>query len=609
MSRAVFRSVSRQVGVLIAVLSAFGLGLWLAAPSAPAGGSGQAADSRASTWTCSMHPQIKLPEPGACPICGMDLIPLEAGGEEGPPTKVTLSARAKTLARIRTVEVTRGDTTVELKLLGRVEIDETKMRTITSWVGGRIDRLNVRATGARIGRGQVIATLYSPEVYAAHQDLISAKKQIEKLGRALPTTQSAAGAALESARERLRLLGLPEPEIAEMERETSPRKQLRIRSPYGGTIVERMVDEGQFVAPGTPLYRTAGLGELWVQLDAYEGDLARITKGQKVTLLMASLPGESFDGNVDFVDPVLNPATRTVRVRVVVKNDKGRLSPGTFAEAIIHAPEGKRVAAPLVIPRTAPLFTGVRSVVYVEVAGSDGLTYEPREVQLGPRAGEVYPVVSGLKERERVVVNGAFTLDSELQIRGGRSVMTMEDDGSRHAPSLLEVPSSFLKGLEPVLREYLALQKALAADDVEAARKAFDTLGQAATRFHPRAPKAASNAWHGLRERAIESAKRGGGAKDILAVRAEFLVLSQLTIEVMRRFGNPSPAEVRLAYCPMAADGKGAHWLQQSESIENPYFGKSMFKCGDIQHTVVHADRLASSVGPPPPAAPAGHAH
>jgi Cu(I)/Ag(I) efflux system membrane fusion protein len=602
-----------QLAALAVTASAFFFGLWLGVPADKPPAANETA-AKAELWTCSMHPQIQLPDPGKCPICGMDLIPLDTSHGSGPPTEVKLSDRARLLSKLQTVVVSRGNTAVELKLLGRLEIDETRLRTVTPWVGGRIDRLYVRATGETIGRGQSVASVYSPEVYAAHQDLISSKRQLERLKSALPIARTASVATLESARERLRLLGVPEKELSAMEREKAPRRQVRIRSPYGGTIVERLIDEGQFITPGTPMFKLAGLSELWVQLDAYEGDLPKIFKGQTVTLSVASRPGESFEGKVSFIDPVLNPTTRTARVRVEVDNRKKKLTPGTFAEAVIHVDEKTKSQAPLVIPETAPLFTGKRSVVYVEKRSDSELSYEPREVQLGPRAGNLYPVVSGLTDGERVVVQGAFSLDSELQIRGGRSMMTLDGDPEGGAQSALSVPTAFKEGLKPIVNAYLALQRALASDDLAKATKAMADLKQRADAFHPASPKAASNAWHGLRADLVRVSASGAAAKDIAGLRARFLEASQLMVDVLHRFGNPTAEAVRLAHCPMAAGGKGAHWLQSAEVVENPYFGAKMHSCGDVVEAVSSGAQLSkksalpasSKAGTP---APGGHAH
>ena len=389
-------------------------------------------ESNDTIWTCAMHPQIHQSDPGQCPICGMDLIALEGNGEaDGDARRVSLSERSKILARIRTTEAQRlGSGRVERRLLGRVDYDERSLRTVTAWVGGRIDRLHVSTTGERVKRGQVIATLYSPEVYSAHQDLIQAKQQFERLqDGATPSSRRAAEAALDAARGRLRLLGVPIGELRAMERAGKPSERARIRTPFGGTVIERLATQGSYVETGTGLYRVADLSTLWVQLDAYESDLSVLKAGQDVRLRVEALPGEEFEGRVTFVDPVLDPKTRTARVRIEVKNRDRRLRPGMFVDASVQSRgAGGPGEAPVVIPATAPLFTGRRSVVYVELQETDEPTYEARVVTLGSRMGDLYPVLTGLQEGERVVIHGAFAIDADLQIRGGDSMMNLPDD-------------------------------------------------------------------------------------------------------------------------------------------------------------------------------------
>ncbi len=552
-----------------------------------------------TAWTCAMHPQIQLPEPGSCPICGMDLVAVGGEGPSGAGSaeRVVLSERGKALAQVQTEPVRWADAEVELRLLGKLEVDETKVRTITPWVGGRIDRLYVSSLGQRIRRGQAIASLYSPEIYAAQQDLLAAKRQVERLDRALPVARRAGGRALAAARTRLELLGVSSGEVDKMSARTSPARNVAVLSHYRGTVVEQLVHEGALVEPGQALFKIAELDTVWAQLDAYADDLARIEPDQRVTLLVSSLPGETFEGKVAFVDPVVDPRRRTARVRVEVPNGDGRLRPGMFVDAVVHAPEVEQAAASLVVPASAPLFTGTRSLVYVELTGKERPSYEAREVELGPRAGDVYPVHSGLAEGERVVVRGAFALDSDLQIRGGRSMMSRPDDRERAARQPVDAPPAFVEGLRPVLERYVALSKVLSQDDPSGARQRFAALEKAALGFDPRAPEQARSAWRPLSRKLVSAARRGAHAEGLVAQRRQLDAASRLVIELLQRFGNPLEVPLRLAFCPMAFDDRGALWLQQAEQIENPYFGSEMFRCGEMRKTVAHSEHLGPGAG------------
>jgi len=603
-----------RVAVLIAVILAFLAGLRLGAPAqthpTQQGHEGQHA-TKDTVWTCSMHPQFKLPEPGQCPICAMDLIPLVASDEDAEKvTQVSLSERAKILAQVRTTPVRRAETGVEVRLLGRLESDETRERTVTPWTAGRIDRLLVNNVGAGVGPGQVIAHLFSPEVYSAHQDLIQAKRQRASLREGLAGAQTAASAALEAARTRLVLLGVSSEDIDQMERADAPWRYVKIRSDFGGTVLELHVAQGAYVAAGSPLFRLADLSRLWVQLDAYENDLSSIAPKQDVTLRVDAFPGEIFQGKIAFIDRVVDPRMRTARVRVEVANKDGRLRPGMFAQAVIDAPAAKSSASPLVIPDTAPLFTGMRSVVYVEVPG-ERPTYEAREVRLGPRAGNLYPVVSGLEEGDQVVVQGAFRLDSDLQIRGGRSMMTLDDDRKRAAERAIEVPEAFLQGMAPTVEAYLALHVALSRDDLDKAREAYRALGEKASSFRPRGPEEGMRVWTELGAGVTQDALQGAKAEDLDTARRLFESVSDRLIQAMWRFGNPLKDPIRFAFCPMAAGSKGAFWLQKASEIENPYFGASMFACGEVRVSLGPGQRIVPDAAgkTPKPSKPTEHNH
>ncbi|ACY16068.1 efflux RND transporter periplasmic adaptor subunit [Haliangium ochraceum] len=608
------RAGKRNALVAVVALVAFALGLWLGGGSEPGGHehAGAEAAAEAQVWTCSMHPQVRSPEPGACPICGMDLIPVsEAGGgddDDTAPRRVALSPAARELARIRTrAVVTAADSARALHLLGRVDYDETRTRTITAWTAGRLERLRVATTGQRIRAGQPVADIYSPELYSAQEDLQQARRQLGRLQHASPTVKKGSVQALEATRERLRLLGVDEATLRAMEAAEHPRRLVTIRAPIGGTIIERMMSEGNYVTVGTPLYRVADLSVLWVQLDAYEDDLVLLRPGQTVTLETSAVPGETFTGKVAFIDPVVDKRTRTARVRVVVPNREGALRPGMFVEAAVQAEADGDER--LVIPATAPLFTGRRSLVYVELANASRPTYEAREVVLGPKAGDVYPVLEGLEAGERVVIHGAFALDADLQIRGGESMMMDEGAGGAE----LALPAAAREPFAAAIGAYLRAQKALAADDLAAAQaaagdtgSALDALAEAlaaAADDDERASEAPPNAGQKAAQRAAEAARALAASGDIEQARRHFDPLSREAIALVERYGNPLADTVRVAYCPMAIGDRGARWLQREERVLNSYFGASMLHCGEIEDSH-DADAAGAETGAEPEGQP-----
>ena len=579
----------------------------VAAPESHAG------HDEAGVWTCSMHPQIRMDEPGQCPICGMDLVPGDAKTEDehGPAApRVTLSAQARALAGLRTTPVVRTEPRTEVRLLGRVDYDETRLRMVTPWTDGRIDRLKVRVTGTRVRKGQVVAQLYSPEVYAAMRDLVVAAKQADKLSKGMHGSVDLAAAAVGSAREKLRLLGVSESQIKSIEKTRKSPKHVPIRSTFTGTVLERNVEEGDYVKAGTALYHVADLSRVWVQIDAYESDLPHLSIGQTVVVEIESLPDETFSGEVAFIDPIVDKNTRTARVRVEVANDERQLRPGMFAQAVIEADIGDK-SSHLVIPASAAMFTGRRSVVYVAVPGQ-AATYELREVRLGARAGPVFPVLAGLSEGEAVVSQGAFALDADLQLDGGRSMMTLSDDRSGGPGKSVVVTPQILAELEPVLAAYLGAQRELAADDFDAARKSLETLATRTNEVELSGPRATGEAWQKLASTLAGHGRHASMADNEGEVRTAFEHASMQVIELLRTFGNPSEGAVRVAFCPMAFDNRGAQWVQAQQTVENPYYGAAMLRCGEFKATVLPGERLAAPLtdsAPPPSAAMAGHNH
>ncbi len=584
------RTLPILAGVLLVGGIAFGVGRLTAGDS---GGEEHThgGEDEGTIWTCSMHPQIQESQPGQCPICGMDLIPLVAGGEEElADNEVTMSPRARALARLRTTEVRRISASGEtLRMLGRVDYDETTLQTVTAWTGGRIDRLHVEVTGQRIRRGQIVASLYSPEIYAAHQDLMTAKTQVERLAAASPIARASAEAQLEAARQRMILLGVPQAEVTRMELHTgNPARNVAIRSPFSGTVLERLASEGAYVQTGSPLYRVANLTRLWVQLDAYESDLPHLSLGQTVALEVEALPGEPLDGRIAFIDPIIDPLRRTARVRIEVSSPDQRLRPGMFVEAVLRAGgEGDERHQPLVIPATAALFTGRRSVVYVELSGRERPTYEARVVRLAPQVGDIFPVVAGLAEGERVVSNGAFSLDADLQIRGGRSMMMGGDDSTPGPYDLaIEAPAEWDEGLRPVVAAYLQVQHHLSVDELEGAKTSAAELVTAVDAITLTEPANAVEAWQPLARHLRMHGGRLAAATTIEEARGQFESLGERIAILLRVFGNPMDTALRVAFCPMAFDNRGASWVQSAEDVENAYFGNAMRTCGSVRDTV-----------------------
>ena len=435
--------------LLVVAVLAFALGRGGSRDTAGAPAATEAAASEPTLWTCSMHPQIILPSNDQkCPICFMDLIPLNVDQGAGlGPADLRLTTAAAALAEIRTAAVARRPVARSLRLVGKVSADETLERTITARFGGRLDRLHVDATGVVVQAGDPLADIYSPQLYAAQVELRTAAQAA--------AADPSAAATLEAAGARLRLLGLGQRQIDNILAGNAVAEHLTVTAPLGGVVTRRLATQGAYVKTGEELYAIADLSRVWVRLHAFEADVPWLRTGQPVALTTRSWPGRSFAGTVAFIDPVLDQKTRSVEVRVAVDNADGALKPGMLASGVVEVAmdgRGRAVAPgtptddPLVIPATAPLLTGTRAVVYVKLPDHDQPMFQGREIELGPRAGDWYIVASGLEEGEHVVVEGAFKIDSALQIQAKPSMMNPSGGGTgaphRHGEDAIAAPAA-----------------------------------------------------------------------------------------------------------------------------------------------------------------------
>jgi len=591
------------IAVIFALIAAFASGYLLRGGSGAEEGARahREADRGTEVWTCSMHLQIRQARPGKCPICGMDLIPVaEDGGGEVGPRQIRLSDHARLLAEVLSTPVGRANLESEVRLVGKVDYDETALGYITAWVPGRIDKLFIDYTGVKVKKGQSMVSLYSPQLLLAQDELIQASKMAGGMA-GIGVGGAGAGAlqqTLEASRERLRLWGLGKKQIAAIEKSGMRRKHLVITAPMGGVVIHKNAFKGMYVDEGTKIYTIADLSRLWIMLDAYESDLSWIRLDQAVDLDVDAYPGQTFTGRVSFIDPVINPTTRTARVRVEVDNEEGLLKPEMFVHAVIKSRIDLPMTngePPLVIPASAPLITGKRAVVYVEVDAGSGL-YEGREVTLGPRAGDHYVVLSGLEEGERVVVRGNFKIDSAMQILAKPSMMSPEggdvppvhhhggppDSVTTPPARIFEAPAEFLDQLNPVFTAYLEIHDALASDDAGRASSAAAELETALDGTDMKLLEGETHAeWMKVLEALEQPLQTITGAGNLDGMRVAFSSLSDAIIYIARAFGTTGHTPLYLKHCPMALDDRGADWLQADPDTRNPYFGASMLECAD----------------------------
>ena len=368
-------------------------------------------------WTCSMHPQIRMEEPGDCPLCGMDLIPLQTtgGGDASiDPNAIQMSVEAVALANVQTTVVSRQNPVKEVQLYGTIQVDERLSQSQTSHVSGRIEKLFVTFTGESVRRGQPIATIYSPELLNAQQELIEATK-MKDLQPAL----------LQAVREKLRLWKLTDEQIARIEQSGEVSPLINVTATTSGVVMAKKVNQGDYVNTGTVLFDVANLSQVWAIFDAYESDLPFLKVGDRLEYTLQSLPGKTFTGRISFINPILDPATRTAKVRVETANPGMELKPEMYANALIDAPL-KQYNNEVVIPKSAILWTGKRSIVYVKQPDTETPAFLLREIELGPSLGDAYVVLSGIHDGDEIVTNGTFTIDASAQLAGKRSMMNDE---------------------------------------------------------------------------------------------------------------------------------------------------------------------------------------
>ena len=585
----------------------------------------------ASIWTCSMHPQIRRDGPGDCPICGMDLVPVQKSA--GGIRTVSISSNVQKLMNVQTVPVGRKYVTANVRMVGKLDYDETRLAYITAWVSGRLDRLYVDFTGVDVKKGDHMVYIYSEELYTAQQELIAALES----NASRPSSRFGQPIDLaESAREKLRLLGITEEQVLEIEQRGKPNEHITIYSPVGGIVIEKLRQEGDRVRTGDRIYTVADLSQLWLQMDAYESDLAWLRYGQEVEFTTEAYPGEVFKGRVAFIDPVLNNNTRTVKVRVNVSNEDGRLKPEMFVRAVVRSKvaSGGRVldaalagkwispmhpeivkdepgdcdvcgmplvraeslgyvtaepsdaAKPLVIPVSAALLTGTRAIVYVQVPDAEEPTYEGREIVLGPRAGDYYLVKTGLEEGELVVTNGNFKLDSALQISAKPSMMTPDGGGGGGAHnhggdampkgngekmadhSAMSLPPQVHQQLVAVLDSVHAIEAAIGEAELKKIREAFASLGQQVAAVNGKALMGDMAAqWGEFAMLLRNDSVEGGSVKSLQEADRVYLVTKDHAKRLQKMFGVSHPEHEM----PVETLDVPMAFRQQLDQLLSPY--------------------------------------
>ncbi|RTE54268.1 efflux RND transporter periplasmic adaptor subunit [Arenibacter aquaticus] len=528
-------------------------------------------ESANQMWTCSMHPQIMQPEPGDCPICGMDLIPAESGADGLAMNEIKMTDNAMALANIQTTIVGNGTMSEDdgiISLSGKIATNEENNAVQASYFDGRIERLNVNYEGQKVNRGQTLATIYAPNLVAAQQELLttaSLKESQPELYKAV--------------RNKLKNWKLSDNQIDAIESSGNVRDNFPVYATVSGTVSEVMAREGDYVKQGQPILKVSNLNSVWAEFDAYENQISDLKVGQKIKVVTNAYANKEFDATVSFIDPILNNATRTVTVRATLKNTDDLFKPGMFVTGKLKG-EMMMTNEVITVPASAVMWTGERSLVYIKTNPNEPV-FEMREVTIGNRNGENYAITEGLQKGDEIVTNGTFTVDAAAQLQGKNSMMNQgkkEDAMMPMSEMEMEFSENFQRQFKQALKPYLQMKDALVASDanlVSAFAKATSVSLKSAD------IKSLGSMEQSHIKKSIEMLDAIAANDNLENQRDHFVILNENMVPIAMSV-NGTDAMLYVQKCPMANNNKGAVWLSTEEEIRNPYYGDAMLTCGSV---------------------------
>ena len=546
-------------------------------------------------WTCSMHPQIMQPETGDCPICGMDLIPAENGADGLLANQFKLTKNAMALANIETIIVGKAnvDRRHTTSLSGKIAENEEANAVQVSYFSGRIEQLYVNFTGEEVRKGQLLATIYSPELFAAQQELIttsSLKASQPMLYRAV--------------RNKLKLWKLSEQQINQIETSGKVKENFPVYATVSGTVTEKLVALGETIKQGQPLLKITNLNTVWANFDVFENQIDLFKKGQEINITTNAYFNKFFKAKVDFIDPILNTKTRTVTLRAVLSNINNIFKPGMFVTATIDGIKNNSKAI-ITIPATAVLWTGERSVVYLKTNPNQPV-FEMREVVLGDQNGDEYEVLEGLFDGNEIVTNGTFTVDAAAQLQGKKSMMNNNGgkiitghevhskfkntatniNNNLNLNKRIKVTSDFQNQLKKVFNAYINIKDALVIENAKSIKAAAQKILENVPKIDGNlvSNKDAFNHWASLKNELLLAVSSIVKTTSLQEQRMYFKQVSSVMATALEVFGIQE--KVYHQFCPMAENNQGAYWLSKDEKVINPYFGNAMLTCGEVKQVI-----------------------
>ena len=567
-------NTNKYLRVIIFVLIGFFAG-WVAFHRSPNVKPAETSEIKkpATIWTCSMHPQIRKDEPGLCPLCAMDLIPLTQDATQIDPNTISMTEDAARIAEIQTTTVSAGQAQKEVRLYGQIQADERLVQTQTAHIGGRIEQLLVNFTGEEVRKGQPVAQIYSPSLITAQQELLEALKMND-------------ANLIHAAREKLIQWKLTGQQISDIEKTGQVKSNFDINATVSGIVTARKVNKGDYVQQGSTLFEIADLSHVWALFDAYETDIPWIKKGDKISFALQSLPGQEFTGSVAFIDPVIDAGNRIARIRVEVANRGGNLKPGMFATGNLKASLASKGNS-ITIPHSSVLWTGTRSIVYIKVPDAARPTFIMRDITRGPDLGDCSVDMDGLEEDEEIVTNGTFNIDASAQLLGKPSMMNGSGEAANGQTSTKKVEAmpELLTQLENLYTAYEDLKNAFVLSDPKKASASAVKLADGLKSVDSKLIGTSEmSTWQEFSSAVDLETKKIIQNIEIEKQRESFSPLSNNFYKIIKMYG--SGKTVYYQYCPMAFDNKGAYWLSEKKNIANPYFGDAMLTCGETKEVL-----------------------
>jgi membrane fusion protein, copper/silver efflux system len=573
-----------------------------------------AADTDVDYYTCTMHPSVHSKDPGKCPICSMDLVPVvkkvsnETKGKEnssgmtgnssrgsmpmsspnqeaGKSTEFTVPVERQQQIGVTYATVTKRPIQLSIRSVGVLESDTAKMFDYVARVDGYVQELKVSSPGEDVSQGQPLITIYSPDLRSTEQELVNFLNDRDRSG----TSRVSNDQLIDASKRRLKLWNVSDQEIAELEKSRKPSDQLVLRSPFDGVVGEVMSRPGMNVKVGDRLVSVLDLSNLWVWAEFYENEVGLLKRGQQINVSLPAFPNQTFQGRIALINPVINAAKRTARVRIDIPNAKAQLRPGMYAnvEVKINGGEG------LTIPVQAALPTGERMLVFLD-RGQGKLL--PRYVEVGgsfttfdgQQEGSYYQVVNGLQEGDRIVASANFLIDAESQVQGALKDWGGEEPSS--SPPMTEMSSKQSLGsnydslVKPMLASYKRLYELLADNNFSQVPAEAVTLRKQIRPLMDMDPPSNQAHYQDLVRKLHGSADRLT-PNDIDQARIEFGQFSADLIAFLKDFMPQLNDPLYTVKCPMW-NKSPAVWLQDSTQIKNPFLGPDMPTCGTMQQSL-----------------------